>query len=134
MILNNAENGEHMDMILIDLHKAFDTWNHKTLLHKMKCMGFPDKAMKWFHSYLTNKAFFVSISTVIWEAGTINYRVLRYWDLCCFCYIRYSAGSVKYSYIPVCTWHKDLLSTQGSYKDKKSFAWWICRCMWLVCW
>ena len=39
-ILNGAENGRHMDMILIDLQKAFDTLEHKFFLDKMKCIGF----------------------------------------------------------------------------------------------
>ena len=59
-----------MDIILIDLQKTFDTWDHKTLLQKMKCIVSPDKSVKWFHSYLTSRAFFFSISTVISEAGT----------------------------------------------------------------
>ena len=38
----------------------------------MKCIGFSDKTIKWFHTYLTNRAIFVSLSTVFSEAGTIN--------------------------------------------------------------
>ena len=34
MILNGAENGKHIGMILIHLQKAFDT-----LYHKMKSLG-----------------------------------------------------------------------------------------------
>ena len=59
-------------MILIALQKAFDTLHHKILLGKMKCIGFSDKATKCFHSYLTNRAIFVSFGTVFSEAGTIN--------------------------------------------------------------
>ena len=29
MILNGAENGKHISMILINLHKTFDTLDHK---------------------------------------------------------------------------------------------------------
>ena len=72
MILNGAENGKHTGMILIDLQKAFDTLDHKILLDKMKCIGFSDKKIKWFHSYLTNRTIFVSLGTVFSEAGTIN--------------------------------------------------------------
>ena len=59
-------------MILIDLQKAFETLDHKILLAKMKCIGFSDKTIKWFHSYVTNRAIFVSLGTVFSEAGTIN--------------------------------------------------------------
>ena len=38
----------------------------------MKCIGFSDKTLKWFHSYLTNRVFFVSSGTVFLKAGTIN--------------------------------------------------------------
>ena len=60
------------NMILIDLQKAFDTLDHNIFLDKMKCIGFSDKTIKWFHSYLTNRAFFVSLGTVFSESGTIN--------------------------------------------------------------
>ena len=48
-------NGKHAGMILIELQKAFETLDHKILLDKMKCSGFSDKTIKWFHSYLTNR-------------------------------------------------------------------------------
>ena len=35
-------------------------------------IGFSDKTLKWFHSYLTNKVIFVSLGTVFLEVGTIN--------------------------------------------------------------
>ena len=71
-ILNGAENGRHMGMILIDLQKAFDTLEHKILLDKIKCKGFSDKTINWFNSYLTNRVIFASLGTAFSEAGTIN--------------------------------------------------------------
>ena len=59
-------------MILIDLQKAFDTLDYNILLDKMKCIGFSDKTLKWFYSYLSNRVIFVSLGTVFSEAGTIN--------------------------------------------------------------
>ena len=52
MVLNGAENGMYIDMILIDVQKAFGNLDHKMLLDKMKCIGFSDKKIKWFHSNL----------------------------------------------------------------------------------
>ena len=72
VILNGAENGKHTGIILIDLEKAFGTLDHTILLDKMKCIGFSDKTIKWFHSYPTNRAFFVSLVNEFSEAGTIN--------------------------------------------------------------
>ena len=56
-------------MILINIQKAFDTLNHKFLLDKMKCIGFSDKTIKWFHSCLANRVFFVSLDNVFSEEG-----------------------------------------------------------------
>ena len=72
MILTGVEKKKHTGMILIDLQKAFDTLDHEILLQKMKCIGFSDKVTKWFHSYLTGRAFFVSIENVYSERGSIN--------------------------------------------------------------
>ena len=73
MISNGAENGKHTGMILIDLQKAFCTFDHKILLDKMKCIAFSDKKVKWFHSYLTYRAaFFSSLDNIFLKAGTIN--------------------------------------------------------------
>ena len=72
MILNGAENGKHAGMIFIDLQKAFDTLDHTIFLGKMKCIGFSDKTIKWFYSYLTNRASFVSLDNEFLGAGTIN--------------------------------------------------------------
>ena len=40
MILNSAENVKHTSIILIDLQKAFDTFDHQILLDKTKSIGF----------------------------------------------------------------------------------------------
>ena len=72
MILNGVENGKHTGMILIDLQKAFATLDHKILLDKTKCIGFSNKTLKWFHSYLTYRVIVFSLGTVFSEAGTIN--------------------------------------------------------------
>ena len=75
MILNSAENGKHTGMMLIDLQKAFDTLDHKILLRKMKCIGFSNKTTTWFHSYLTSRAFFVSLDNMFSTTVTINVGV-----------------------------------------------------------
>ena len=60
-ILMGFDNGLFTGMILIDLQKAFDTINHNILLEKLKAIGFCDDAVNWFHSYLTDRAFLVTI-------------------------------------------------------------------------
>ena len=74
IILNGAENGKHTSIILIDLQKAFDILDY-ILLDKIRCIGFSDKTIKWFHSYITNRACFVSLENEFSEAWIINCRV-----------------------------------------------------------
>ena len=44
-------------MILIDLQKAFATINHEILLGKLHAIGFSEKTVAWFKSYLSDRAF-----------------------------------------------------------------------------
>ena len=55
------DNGFFTGMILIDLQKAFNTIDHNILLEKLKVIRFRDNTANWFHSYLTDQAFLVSI-------------------------------------------------------------------------
>lgn len=50
-------------MILVNLQNAFGTLDHKILLGRMKCTGFSDKTITWFHSHLT-KSFFRFINSL----------------------------------------------------------------------
>ena len=65
----------HTGMILVDLQKAFDTFDHGVLLEKMKYFGFRESVIKWFESYLSNIKFLVGIDNVFSEAGTLKYCV-----------------------------------------------------------
>ena len=42
--------------VFIDLKKAFDTVDHKILLHKLDDYGFCGVINKWFSSYLQGRA------------------------------------------------------------------------------
>ena len=41
--------------IFLDLKKAFDTVDHKTLLLKLRKYGITSTSYSWFTSYLTNR-------------------------------------------------------------------------------
>ena len=54
-------------MILIDLHKAFDTVNHNILLKKIEFKGFSEETIKLFKSYLSHRKFKVHIKNTFSE-------------------------------------------------------------------
>ena len=60
-IWKGFDNGPFTGMILIDLQKGFDTIEHDILLGKLKKISFCDDTINWFHSYLTDRTFLVSI-------------------------------------------------------------------------
>ena len=46
---------DHTLGVFIDLSKAFDTVNHKTLLKKFSHYGIKNKSLDWFTYYLSNR-------------------------------------------------------------------------------
>ena len=46
-----------IEMILIDVQKAFQTINHDILLRKMYALRFSDRSINWFQSYFSNRSF-----------------------------------------------------------------------------
>ena len=75
----------HAGMILIDLKKAFNTLDDKTLLEKMTCLGFKALVIKRFESYLSSKKIFVYVNDVFSEVKitAVPLRVL-FWGHYCF--------------------------------------------------
>ena len=47
--------GNYIGMVMIDLHKAFDTVDHYILENKLKAIGLDGNAIVWFYAYLTNR-------------------------------------------------------------------------------
>ena len=54
-LLFNMDNEKVTGMISIDFKKAFDLVNHEILLQKLQMYGLSDSAVKWFHSYLSDR-------------------------------------------------------------------------------
>ena len=48
-------------VILIDLHKAFDTIDHNILLLKILSLGFSHEVIDWYKSCLSSRKFHVNI-------------------------------------------------------------------------
>ena len=69
-ILKGFDEGLLTGMVLIDLQKAFDTIDHGVLFKKMKYLGFTNKTISWFRSYLKDRSFKVSIENVFSDSGS----------------------------------------------------------------
>ena len=62
-------------MILIDLQRPFDTINHEILLGKLNAIGFSQKAVAWFQSYLSDRTFKVNINNDFSDLSKISFGV-----------------------------------------------------------
>ena len=58
----SLDSGKFSCGVFIDLQKAFDTVNHKILLHKLNMYGVRGIANNWFRSYLSGRMQYVSYS------------------------------------------------------------------------
>ena len=61
--------------ILIDLQKAFDTFDHDVLLQKLYAIGFSKHPVNWFQSYLSSRLFLVSLGNNFSQPASVSYGV-----------------------------------------------------------
>ena len=59
IIHQHLDSGKIPISVFLDLSKAFDTLDHRILLHKLKYYGISDSPLSWFESYLSNRCQFV---------------------------------------------------------------------------
>ena len=71
--------GQITAMVLIDLSKAFDSLCNLTLLSKLYQLGTSNKALQWFHSYLTNREQCTRVGTSLLEPLMVTHGVPQGW-------------------------------------------------------
>ena len=72
-MVKNSDEGKVNLSIFLDLKKAFDTVDHKTLLLKLRKYGIESISYNWFISYLTNKEQFC-----YFDGDNSGRRILKY--------------------------------------------------------
>ena len=72
-ILEALDNKQHTIGVFLDLSKAFDTINHKTLLYKLQHYGIRGLALEWFRSYLSDRKQFVHFNGIDSSIEDVTY-------------------------------------------------------------
>ena len=71
-ILQEMDKGYLPIALFLDLSKAFDTLNHKILIHKLNFYGITNISLNWFESYLSGRKQFVEINNTISSEQSIT--------------------------------------------------------------
>ena len=69
---NGMDLGKLVDLVFIDLKKAFDTVDHNILCKKLELYGVQQRKLSWFKSYLTNREQLCRVNGVDSEIGDIE--------------------------------------------------------------
>ena len=70
-VIKNKSVGKFTLSLFLDLSKAFDTLNHRTLLKKLEIYGIRGVCLDWFNSYLTNRQ--LRVKCVTGSSGQLEY-------------------------------------------------------------
>ena len=76
-ITDELDNKKFSLGILIDLSKAFDTFNHELLTEKLNLNDIRGNTLDWFSSYLKNRLQFVKLSNIKSSTLSINCSVAQ---------------------------------------------------------
>ena len=53
-ISRELDRGKQIDVLYLDMSKAFDKVSHAKLLHRLRQFGYGGNILEWFRSYLIN--------------------------------------------------------------------------------
>ena len=87
---SQLHNGGQVDVIYLDLSKAFDKVSHCKLLNKLHDYGFGGKLLAWFESCLSVRSYAEGNSIrseLAASCSDIGVPQGRYWAPCCFSYV-----------------------------------------------
>jgi hypothetical protein len=84
------DRGKQIDVIYLDISKAFDKVSHKRLLLRLREFGFGDNILNWFRSYLQDRRQQTTIlgATSLPSQVTSGYLRALFSDRCYFCYMK----------------------------------------------
>ena len=63
-ITQNIDNNNNVDLITIDLSKAYDFISHSKLIHKLYSYGIQGKLLNWIKEFLSDRTFSVLINNI----------------------------------------------------------------------
>lgn len=73
--LMSIDKSEVSAVVLLDMHKAFDSVRHDILLQKLQQIGITSSSLEWFHSYLSGRSQSVRIVDAVSASLPLKYGV-----------------------------------------------------------
>ena len=61
---NGLDLGKYVEVVFVDLTKAFDTVYHEILLQKFSHDSIQAQELKWFKSYLSDRSHFTRVNDI----------------------------------------------------------------------
>ena len=74
-IYNAIDEGNKVQLVLLDMSAAFDTISHKILLDRLEEIGIADKALDLLKSYITNRTYRTMINDIQSDEFQLKYGV-----------------------------------------------------------
>ena len=62
-VVARVDSGEVVDVVYLDLSKAFDVVHHGIMIEKLISLGFSPKVLAWIEAFLTGRRMFVSVGS-----------------------------------------------------------------------